>query len=495
MNDREGSRRLSAAIAISVALFAMRIDLGRHVGFGDAEALYACYGMHPQPAYLDHPGLVGVLFRWLASGGAPSPGVVHRFTAVVSTLVPWLGAFAARAAGAPWQRALRSFFALALMPEMAIGLFGLTPDLPLAVFWIAGLGLTAVALKSDPSSRTALVTSVFAGFACGLAVQAKASGALLALTVAVAFVSRSGRAHLRSAGPWCALVVFAILAWPLVAWETGEGYPLLKHRFVATQTASGFSLKNAGKFFGGQLLYVTPPFLLGAWFVLRDALRSDDPVDRLFVFGAIIPAVPLAVLCLWSSVAEPHWIAPAFLALGLAASRSDAVSPRLGRIAAGTGVVAVILAFIAVRTPLFVELAGASYVPKHDLTNDLHAWQVGLPLLEEEIAAARAQSRRVAVVGPHWIVCAQAHAGLGPGVPVGCRTAAGDDFRRWMPVERWKDAPTLIYVKDDRFTEDIARLFPDRDIVGVRTARIYRGGRPTRTMEVYRLDLAGTAVR
>jgi hypothetical protein len=50
-------------------------------------------------------------------------------------------------------------------------------------------------------------------------------------------------------------------------------------------------------------------------------------------------------------------------------------------------------------------------------------------------------------------------------------------------------------VKDDRFTEDIARLFPDRDIASVRTARIYRGGRATRTMQVYRLDLAGTARR
>jgi hypothetical protein len=192
-------------------------------------------------------------------------------------------------------------------------------------------------------------------------------------------------------------------------------------------------------------------------------------------------------------VAEPHWIAPAFLSLGIATSRSDALSPRLGRVAVGTGVLGVLLAFIAVRTPAFVKISGDRYVPKYDLTNDLYAWQVALPMLQEEVLAARAQSRKPVVVGPHWIVCAQAHAGLGPEVPVGCRTRTGDDFQRWMPPARWEQAPTILYVKDDRFTEDIPRLFPERDIVGVRTARIYRGGRATRTVQVYRLDRAGTA--
>jgi hypothetical protein len=334
---------------------------------------------------------------------------------------------------------------------------------------------------------------MFAGFACGLAVQAKASGVLLAIAIGVAFVSRAGRVHLRSAAPWCALGVFSILVWPIAAWEAQEGFPLLSHRLVATQVASGLSLKNAGKFFGGQLLYVTPPFLLGAWFVLREALRRNDPVDRLLVLSSLVPGVPLALLCLWSSVAEPHWIAPAFLSLGIAAARSDALSPRLGRVAVGTGVLGVLLAFIAVRTPAFVKISGDRYVPRYDLTNDLYAWQVALPILQEEVLAAREQSRKPVVVGPHWIVCAQAHAGLGPKVPVGCRTRTGDDFQRWMPPAQWEQAPTILYVKDDRFTEDIPRLFPERDIVGVRTARIYRGGRATRTVQVYRLDRAGTA--
>jgi hypothetical protein len=493
VNERRPSGAIAAAIAVSVVLFAMRMDLAARIGFGDAEALYACYGLHPQPAYLDHPGLVGILFRWLGNGLAASPAATHRFTALAATLIPWLGAFAARAMGASWERAVRTVFAFALVPEMAIGLFALTPDLPLAVCWIGALGCTALAVTSVPGSRNALFASVTAGFATGLACQSKASGILLLPVVAATFASRRHRAHLRSAGPWCALGVFLVLLVPLVAWERAQGFPLLRHRFIETQADAGFALKNLGKLLGGQLLYVTPPFLFAAYVLFREAYRRDDVIDRLLVLAVLVPGIPLTLLCLWSKVAEPHWIAPAYLALGLAAARSEVLTVRLGRIAVGTGIVAAALAFAAVRTPLIARVSGDKYVPKYDLTNDLLTWQVALPILEEEVFAVRAESKKPVVVGPHWIVCAQAHAGLGPSVPVGCRTPTGDDFQRWEPESEWKRARTILYVKDDRFDENVAQLFADRDVVSVRSARLYRGGRMTRTVQVYRLDRAGVA--
>jgi hypothetical protein len=438
---------------------------------------------------------VGVIFRWLSHDAPALPKTVHHFTALLCTLLPWLGVVAARAAGATWPGALRTFFAFALLPEMAIGLFALTPDVPLAVAWTSALAFTALAITSAPKSRMALATSVAAGFAAGLAVQAKASGLLLAPAIALAFASKGARVHLRSAGPWCGLAVFFVLVWPLAAWEHAEGYPLLRHRLFDTQHEAGFSLVNLGKFAGGQLLYVTPPFLYAAYLVFREALRRDDPVDRLLVLAAGVPGIPLALLSLWSRVAEPHWIAPAYLSLGLAAARSEVLSVRLQRVAAGVGAVAAVLAFLAVRTPLVAQVSGSRYIPKYDLTNDLYTWQLALPMLEEEVLAARGQSRKPVVVGPHWMICAQAHAGLGPGVPVGCRTKTGDDFERWLPPSEWEKSPTILYVKDDRFPEDIAKIFDDRDIVSVRSSKLYRGGKTTRTVQVYRLDKTGVAHR
>ena len=73
-----------AALRGTTAVFlALRLVAASRVGFGDSEALYASYALHPQPAYLDHPGLVGLLARAVGGGTAPTPDRAHLFTAVI----------------------------------------------------------------------------------------------------------------------------------------------------------------------------------------------------------------------------------------------------------------------------------------------------------------------------------------------------------------------------------------------------------------------------
>jgi hypothetical protein len=483
-------------IALTLLLLGLRLRLAELVGFGDAEALYAAYALHPQPAYLDHPGLIGALARFVGDGGAPTALSAHRFTAFVATLVPWLGVGAARAAGARDDRAYRTFFALALLPEMSIGLFGLTPDLPLAVLWLASLACAALALRSEPRTRAALVGMMRAGLFAGLAVTAKATGVLLALALAVGVAGRGARAHLRTAGPYCAALAAVIVVVPLALWERAHGYPLLAHRLVATQSEAGVSVRNIGALLGGQLLYVTPPFLFGAFVAGRELWRErEDPVKRLLFVASVVPAVPLTALCVWSRVAEPHWLGPAYLSLAVALPLLSPVRRWIARSAVAIGVVAPVAAFVLVSTPLVPELSGKSYRPRYDLVNDLYAWQAGVPLVRNEVEQVRSEGYAPYVVGPHWTVCAQLHAALGAGVPVGCRTKAGDDFASWFPAREWMDAPVLLYVTDDRFPESAAVEFPHRDVARIQSAQIYRGGRVVRTIRVARLERAANARR
>src|SRR5580692_10276218 len=124
-----------ALAAVSATLLAVRLVAATRVGFGDSEALYASYALHPQPAYLDHPGLVGQLASLIGGGTAPSPLQAHLVTSVLATAFPWVLVLACRAAGAPWGRAFVGALVAALAPEIAIGLFALTPDLLLALAW------------------------------------------------------------------------------------------------------------------------------------------------------------------------------------------------------------------------------------------------------------------------------------------------------------------------------------------------------------------------
>lgn len=490
--------RLRLALLLSFSLLLLRLHLASKLGFADAEALYASYALHPQPAYLDHPGLVGTVMRLLGGGGVPTPLVAHTASAFAATLLPWLGALAARAAGASGIGAFRTLFALALVPELAVGLFSLTPDLLLGLLWLGALGAAALALRSEAGSSRALYAFLASGGLLGLAVLAKVSAVLLLFALLATLCTRGARPHLRTFAPWAALLLTAILVTPLVLWEAARGYPMLEHRLVSTQTDAGLSLRNAAVLVGGQLLYLSPPALFAVALIARSlfAKRQEDVTSRLLWNATWIPGLVLAALCLWSRVAEPHWLAPAYLALALDLGRHSLLPRRLAAVSLATGAVLCVLAWFWVGTDLPPQLLGDDY-PDQDPSNDLYAWGPGKKLVLEVVEdTMREKQTPPVVVGPHYIVCAQAHAALGPNIPVGCNTPRRDDFDDWLPRQRWLDAPVVLYVRDERFGLDAAPELPNRIVRSVATVSVRRGDLVVRRLQVIRLDkLSETAAR
>jgi hypothetical protein len=181
------------------------------------------------------------------------------------------------------------------------------------------------------------------------------------------------------------------------------------------------------------------------------------------------------------------------LSLALGVARSDAVGQRVARSAVAFGLAAAMLAWLWVGTPLAPRYLGSRYVPKYDLATDLYAWEGAKLALAEEVEQAGQEDHDVAIVAPHWIVCAQVHAALGAGVPVGCESPHGDDFGTWYPRRSWATAATLIYVSDDRFPSPAADRFPDRAAVSARRFLVHRGGRAVRTIRMTRLDRKAVA--
>src|SRR6185295_10864182 len=98
---------------------------------------------------------------------------------------------------------------------------------------------------------------------------------------------------------------------------------------------AGFALRNVGALTLGQLLYLSPVFAAIAVVIAKRLLvdRGRDAKTVLLASAFAVPLLPLLALCVWSPVAEPHWIAPALLALPLyaAMSGSSESSPPRGR--------------------------------------------------------------------------------------------------------------------------------------------------------------------
>jgi hypothetical protein len=449
-----GKAHVATLAAVSVALLAVRLLAASRVGFGDSEALYAAYALHPQPAYLDHPGLIGVVARGIGAGTAPSPTSAHAVTAFLATAVPWGMALFCRAAGATWPRSLVTAIVVALVPEMAIGLFAMTPDLLLAFLWMTSLTLAAIGVRATPGGARAAAAFAGAGLLAGAAAAAKVTGLLLLPALVVTYASRPVRAHGRTVGPWAGLATGLVVLAPIFVFEARSGWPMLVHRLADTQHGAGLSLRNVGALVGGQLAYLSP---LVALLVVLAAQASwqgrRDAVGTLLLASSAIPATVLVALALWSRVAEPHWVAPAMLALGPAMARAPAGPPRrlviAAAVLAGFCVAAV---HVWVLVPQALRLAPASYDARLDLANELYGWPEVLSVVREEVAAQASPGLEdVSVVGPHWVICAQLDADLRGDVHVGCDTPIRDDFDGWWPRDRWRRSESIVWVTDDRF--------------------------------------------
>jgi hypothetical protein len=479
---------LASALGLVLRLFA-----AARVGFGDSEALYASYAFHPAPAYLDHPGLIGLFARLVAGarGVAPSPVTAHRVTAVLATVSPLCVVWAARLLGADVRRALVAGLATLVVPEVSVGLFGMTPDLLLFAPWVLGLGLAGAALLADPSSVRAAACFVVAGVVAGVGLAAKASAAGLVLALVLTYLTRAARAHARTVWPWAGLALGALIVFPIADFEARTGWPMIHHRLVSTQGEAGVSLRNLGALVGGQLAYLSPVMAVAAALVARDLWRErrQDVVATLLANAFVVPLALLVPLCLWSRVAEPHWVAPALLALPLAYARRGTVLPRrLGAWAVGVAAAISVAIHAWVLFPsLAATLPSSLYDARLDLSNELYGWPAVIAAVRDLAAKHRLETPEpgdLVVLGPHWVICAQLEAALGPKVAVGCASKEAADFATWYPKERWEKANLLFFVTDARFPDDSRTRFPDRTRIDSRSLDLRRGGRVVRSFTI-----------
>lgn len=468
--------RLSAAVLISLVLLGLRLELTRHVGFSDAEALFVAFGFHPQPAYADYPGLIGFLARLLP----PSPAAVHLATSLAATALPWAGVLAARALGSPWRNALSAFFPLALLPVFGIGSFAFTPSLPLAYAWLLALAASSFAARKPATSFTGLLASVAAGALAALACLSEPSGWVLALCLAWVGLARADRQRFVTITPWAACGVFAILTAPLLSYWWRRGFALVLDPELSASHAALVLFR--------PVLSLTPPFIVAAALVGRPLLRATpaDAVDRGLRFHLLLPLLPLALLAILART-DTDWLLPLYLVLSLYATRLPPLRRSLGYTCVATGLGVALLGWCWLRTsaPLLTGRWLGGYEPALDTSNDLFSWGPGKQLLADAVRTTRDRTGQTpVVVGPHWSVCAQAEVALGGSVHVGCDSNEQDDYGDWSDPSLWENAQTVLFVTDSRFHREPPASLYGRNALSVQRAKVERFGQVVRELSV-----------
>jgi len=487
VEDKRTDPAVFTLLFLTVVLLGVRFYASKIVGWGDSEALYASYAKFPQVAYLDHPGLVGMFASSLGGGSIPQAAAAHVATACLASMFPWLVVIVARRLGAETRPAAIAGIVVAAVPEFGVGLFAMTPDLLLAYAWLAFLGTVTLALDGEPSATRTTMLFAAAGLIAGVAATAKVTGVFLLFVLAIVAWKTP---HRKSPWPWLGALVACVPIGVVARFEIALGFPMLRHRFVDTQHGAGLSLRNVGALFGGQLVYLSPFVAIVAVIVARDLIkrRNDDVASRVLFWSFALPIAPLVILCLWSKVAEPHWIAPPLLALPIhAARRSLAISRKLvgASIALGLAMIGAVYAWVL--DPDLLRYAPASYDPKVDIANELFGWPQATRVAGEMIDESVGAKLDAWVVGPSWMICAQLQAGL-PGANVGCATDVRSDFDDWAPRARWERADVIVFVTDERMPVDPETLIPAFHVERSERVTMLRGGRIVRTFRLSYLE-------
>jgi membrane-associated phospholipid phosphatase len=201
-------------------------------------------------------------------------------------------------------------------PLLSVGATLLTVD-PLAVlFWTAAMLSGWRAVQDNSRTSAWLLTGLW----MGLGFLSKYTSPLAWMCWAVFFIVwPPARKHLRTRGPWLALLVNLLCTLPVIVWNMQNDWITLKHvaRHGGVGKASVPLMKHLSyfaEFLGAEIFLLNPFFfvataiaLIAMWF----RTKRDARLVYLFCMGA--PVFILYIFLSFKSRVQPNWVAPSVL--------------------------------------------------------------------------------------------------------------------------------------------------------------------------------------
>lgn len=335
---RPNHRRTLFAAFIAISL--LRAALLGAFDLMPQSAYYATYAEHLSLSYYDHPPMIGwLLFAWFSLFGKSA--LVLRTAVFTTMLATELLVFALATAvldrrgrsedGTDDPTAARALVLLATSGMATQLSFIAVPDVPLLFFWTLSLWLLHRVLFLH---RTALWPA--AGAAMGMALLSKYTAVYLqGGLILFLLASPSHRRHLRTPGPWLALVVAQLVSLPIYVWNARHGWA--SFIFQSAGRAAGFTgidWDDALGFIASQALVFLPIPLFAflwiagrdTWRALRAPLGSDGPgglaANRLFLLCFSVPVFATCIALSTVTWVKSNWPMPAYVAAALLVATS-----------------------------------------------------------------------------------------------------------------------------------------------------------------------------
>ncbi|ASU35398.1 ArnT family glycosyltransferase [Mucilaginibacter xinganensis] len=341
MNKLTESNAARSAAIIILITFVARCFIAAYTGLGIGESYYFRGALNFDLSYFDQPPL----FFWLSGISVKIFGLNNfglRFPAVLLF------------AGTSWLMFLvtkkiftakAGFWAVVTMNLSAVFTVAIAcwfqPDAPLMFFWmlatyyIVQLMVSPGAEKSEATrySRKTWLLWLGVGVSMGFATLSKYHVLFLFAGVFLFVVTNKSQRHwLRHPGPYLAVLITIIMAFPVLWWNAHNGWV----SFIFQGSRAGANTEHFKLHFdwffrsiGGQAAFLLP----WIWFpIVRQLYISYKLRKQLLAYSftfwmAILPIVFFTMVTLWSNLQfHFHWQAPGymmmFIPLGFAIDKS-----------------------------------------------------------------------------------------------------------------------------------------------------------------------------
>lgn len=382
------------------------------------EAYQWIWSKHPALSYYSKPLMIAYT-QWLGTHiwGDTEFGVRFWspvFGALLSVVVLRFIARVASGRAGVWLIAI-----ITTAPLMALGSILMTID-PLSVFFYTlAMIFGWRAIQENGTLRDWLIVGAW----MGLGLLSKYTNLFqLASWVLVFAAIPTARKHLKTAGPYLALLIVALCSLPIVIWNRQHGWITVEHVATDGNLHKNFELqwKYVGRFLSAEFGLLNPMWVVGVLVAVAALCwrRNRTPLN-IYLFSMGAPVVVVYFLLSFHTRILENWIVPAVIpGLMLTVIWWQSIWPIVQRwshwpllllrwiVRFGIVVGLVIGGFVVViahDTRLLSKMLGRTLPPARDPLHRVHGWKELAAIVGKERMKFEAESGKPTfIIGEHY---------------------------------------------------------------------------------------------
>ncbi len=292
-------------------------------------------------------------------------------------------------------------------PLMGLGSILMTID-PLSVFFYTlALIVGWRAVQENGTRRDWIKVGVWMGL--GLLSKYTNLFQLLSWLLVFALLPAT-RKHLKTAGPYLAVLIVALCSLPIVIWNAQHGWITVNHVASDGHLYNKWApqLKFTKQFLGAEFGLLNPIYFIGAVVAAVAIWKKQNrrPLNvYLFCMGA--PVVVTYFLLSFHTRILENWIAPAVLPwFMLMVIYWQSNWQRVRRFAKPALTIAIVVGFffvvVAHNTKLIDKLIGRTLPPKFDLLHRVHGWKEMAAIVGDARKKLESEGKPTFIIGEHY---------------------------------------------------------------------------------------------